>query len=170
MNFNEYFNLGVISKVFSFKGEVILRIDVNYPEILANLQTIFIEQGDTLVPYLIEDLSFQKQNFLKAKLKGINNEDQAKAIVRCNIYLPDSFLPKLNKDEFYFHEIEGYEIYDQNNKLVGKVSTVYDLPSNPLVATMHNKKEVLLPLNLLIEVHKAEKKLILEIPEGIFDL
>ena len=140
MNFNEYFNLGVISKVFSFKGEVILRIDVNYPEILAELKTIFIEKGDALVPYLIEDLSFQKQNFLKVKLQGIDTEDQAKAIVRSNIYLPDTFLPKLDKDEFYFHEIEGFDIYNENEELVGKVSTVYDLPSNPLVATVVNKK------------------------------
>lgn len=170
MNFNEYFNLGAISKVFSFKGEVILRFDVNYPQILNNLQTIFIDQKGTLVPYMIENLKFQKKNFAKAKLKGVDTEEAAKKIVRANIYLPDSFLPKLAEDEFYFHELESYKIYNEENTLVGTVNTIYDLPANPMIETTHNGKEVLIPLSLLIKVDKKQKQVQLKIPNGLLTL
>lgn len=170
MNFNEYFNLGAISKVFSFKGEVILRFDVNYPQILNNLKTIFVDQKGTLVPYIVEDLKFQKKNFAKAKLKGVDTEEQAKKIVRADIYLPDSFLPKLSDDEFYFHELDGFEIFDELGTLVGTVNTVFDLPANPMIETTYEGKDVLIPLNLLIKVDKKLKQVHIEIPNGLLTL
>ena len=149
---------------------MILRFDVNYPEILNDLKTIFVEQNGALVPYLVEDLKFQKKNFAKAKLAGVNTEEAAKKIVRANIYLPDSFLPKLSKDEFYFHEIEGFEIIDENNNSIGTVKQIYDLPSNPIVEANVDGKEVLLPLKLMMSLDKENKKIQLEIPQGILDL
>ena len=44
MKFDEYFNLGAISKVFSFKGEIVARFDVEVPNLFDNLNAIFIEE------------------------------------------------------------------------------------------------------------------------------
>jgi 16S rRNA processing protein RimM len=50
MKFDEYFNLGVISKVFSFKGEIVARLDVEVPNLFDNLPAIFLEEKGNLVP------------------------------------------------------------------------------------------------------------------------
>lgn len=168
--FDEYFNLGAISKVFSFKGEVIIRLDLNYPEILENLQAFFIEQNEALVPYQIEDITFQKNNFAKVKLAGIDTEEAAKNIVRANIYLPDEFLPKLDQDEFYHHEIIGYTVINEQNKNIGVVKQVYDLPANPLIEVNYKEKDVLLPLSLMESFNKKEEKIYMVIPNGLLDV
>lgn len=168
--FDEYFNLGAISKVFSFKGEVVIRLDLNYPEILSNLNAFFIERKGELVPYQIEEISFLKSNFARVKLAGINTEEEAKKIVRANIYLPDEFLPQLSEDEFYHHEIVGYKVIDQNDMEVGKITQVYDLPANPLVEIIYENREVLIPLSLMESFDKKEEKIFMIIPNGLLDV
>ena len=170
MEFNEYFNLGVISKVFSFKGEVVAKFDVDTPTFYANLKTIFIEHNENLVPYFIENIEIQQQGFARLKIKGINTEEEAKKIVRLKIYLPDTMLPKLEEDEFYFHEIIDFTIIDENDKVIGVVSQVYDLPGNPIIETFIDKKEVLIPLSLMIETDKKQKKVWVNIPDGLLDI
>ena len=170
MNFNEYFNLGVISKVFSFKGEIIARIDVNVPTLYTNLKTLFIDQKGSLIPFFIEKIEEQRNGFVRIKFKGINTQEEAKKIVRCNIYLPDELLPKLEGDEFYFHEITGFKIINQEDIEIGTINQVYDLPANPMIETIINEKEVLIPMSLMEGIDKKEKTIYIIIPDGLIEV
>ncbi|MDG1175486.1 MAG: ribosome maturation factor RimM [Flavobacteriales bacterium] len=170
MKFDEYFNLGVISKVFSFKGEIVARLDVEVPNLFDNLPAIFLEEKGNLVPYFVEKLDPQINGFVRIKFRGIDTQEQAKKILKCLLYLPDNLLPKLKEDEFYFHEIVGFTAFDEDDKEVGEIVEVYDLPNNPVAEILINGKEVLVPLNLMIELDKKNQKIYIEIPEGLVDL
>jgi 16S rRNA processing protein RimM len=170
MKFDEYFNLGVISKVFSFKGEIVARLDVEVPNLFDNLPAIFLEEKGNLVPYFVEKLDPQINGFVRIKFRGIDTQEQAKKILKCLLYLPDNLLPKLKEDEFYFHEIVGFTAFDEGDKEVGEIVEVYDLPNNPVAEILINGKEVLVPLNLMIELDKKNQKIYIEIPEGLVDL
>jgi len=170
MKFDEYFNLGVISKVFSFKGEIVARLDVEVPNLFDNLPAIFLEEKGNLVPYFVEKLDPQLNGFVRIKFKGIDTQEQAKRILKCLLYLPDNLLPKLGEDEFYFHEIVGFTAFDEEDKEVGEIVEVYDLPNNPVAEIIIDGKEVLVPLNLMIELDKKNQKIYIEIPEGLVDL
>lgn len=170
MKFDEYFNLGVISKVFSFKGEVIARFEVEVPHLFDNLTALFLEEKGNLVPYFVEKIEPQLNGFVRIKFKGIDTQEQAKKIVQCLLYLPDNLLPKLGEDEFYFHEIVGFTAYDEEDQELGKITEVYDLPNNPVAEILINGKEVLVPLNLMIELDKKNQKIYIEIPDGLVDL
>ena len=170
MKFDEYFHLGVISKVFSFKGEIVARFDVEVPNLFDNLNAIFLEEKGNLVPYFVEKLEPQLNGFVRIKFKGIDTQEQAKKILKCLLYLPDNLLPKLSEDEFYFHEIVGYTAFDEEDKEVGKITEVYDLPNNPVAEILIDGKEVLVPLNLMIELDKKNEKIFIEIPDGLIDL
>ena len=170
MKFDEYFNLGVISKVFSFKGEIVARLDVEVPNLFDNLPAIFLEEKGNLVPYFVEKLDPQINGFVRIKFRGIDTQEQAKKILKCLLYLPDNLLPKLKEDEFYFHEIVGFTAFDEDDKEVGEIVEVYDLPNNPVAEILINGKEVLVPINLMIELDKKNQKIYIEIPEGLVDL
>jgi len=170
MKFDEYFNLGVISKVFSFKGEIVARLDVEVPNLFDNLPAIFLEEKGNLIPYFVEKLDPQINGFVRIKFRGIDTQEQAKKILKCLLYLPDNLLPKLKEDEFYFHEIVGFTAFDEDDKEVGEIVEVYDLPNNPVAEILINGKEVLVPLNLMIELDKKNQKIYIEIPEGLVDL
>ena len=170
MKFDVYFNLGVISKVFSFKGEIVARFDVEVPNLFDNLNALFIEEKGNLVPYFVDKVEPQLNSFVRIKFRGIDTQDQAKKLLKCELFLPDNLLPKLSEDEFYFHEIVGFTAFDEEDKEVGKIVEVYDLPNNPVAEILIDGKEVLVPLNLMIELDKKNQKIYIEIPDGLVDL
>ena len=170
MKFDEYFNLGAISKVFSFKGEIVAKFNVEVPNLFDNLNAIFIDEKGSLVPYFVEKAEPQLNGFVRIKFKGIDTQEQAKKILKCELYLPDTLLPKLSEDEFYFHEIVGFMAFDEDGKEVGEVVEIYDLPNNPVAEIIIDGKEVLVPLNLMIELDKQNQKIYIEIPDGLVDL
>ena len=118
------FYLGKIAKKFSFKGEVLIYLDTDEPELYENLESIFVGFGKDLVPFFIESSSLHKNSFLRAKLEDINSEAEADKIIGSEVYLPLSMLPKLEGNKFYFHEIIGFTAQDIN---VGNIGTIIDV-------------------------------------------
>lgn len=172
MNKDECFELGIISKLYSFKGEVILYIDSDEPQNYYNLDAIYLEINNQLIPFFIEKITPSKVNQIRVRFEGIETEEQAKKIIKKKAFLPLSALPNLDDDQFFLHEIEGYSVMDQDQKVIGVASTVIENPGNTLLEVLVDEKEVLLPFNenTIIKVAKDKKQISIEIPEGLLDL
>jgi 16S rRNA processing protein RimM len=86
--------------------------------------------------------------------------------------LPLSDLPDLEGTEFYFHEIEGYQVIDEEHGLLGTVLHVLDLPNNPLIAIEANGIEILLPKKeeFILKLDRAKKEMLVRSPEGLIDM
>ncbi len=103
MDKSECFYLGRVTKKYSFKGEVIIKLDTDEPEIYQNLDAVFLEIGKDLLPFFIEKSSFQRGSELRVRFEDVKTEQDADAILKKEVYLPFVFLPKLTGDKFYFH-------------------------------------------------------------------
>jgi 16S rRNA processing protein RimM len=169
MEKNDCYQLGYIAKLHGFKGEVSLFLDVTNPEEYPKLESIFIDINGNLTPFFVTSYKLNPKSFATIKLEGVNNENDAKNIVRKSVYLPLANLPELTGKNFYDHEVVGFEIIDQNFGVVGKIIQIIDLPVNPLIQVDANGKEVLIPFvnDLVQEVDRKNKKLIVKAPEGL---
>ncbi|MCT4581578.1 MAG: ribosome maturation factor RimM [Flavobacteriales bacterium] len=172
MKKDDCFELGIITKIHSFKGEVILFLDTDRPQNYYNIEHLFLEINKQLVPFFIEKRKVQKTQSLRVKFEGINTEDEALSITNKKAFLPLSSLPQLNDDQFYYHEIIGFTITDAQNKVVGQIIEVIDNSANRLVSVSINNKEALLPFNdnHILKVDKPNQTIQLEIPEGLLEL
>ncbi|UNY99447.1 ribosome maturation factor RimM [Zhouia spongiae] len=172
MRKEECFYLGKIVKKFSFKGEVLVKLDTDEPELYENLESVFIAHGNNLVPFFIEQSSLQKSNLLRLKLEEVDTEADADALMKSELYLPLEFLPKLTGNQFYYHEIIGFTIEDQNYGIVGTITGVNDTTSQALFEIDRDGKEILIPVNdkFIIEIDRNNKKIIVNTPEGLIDL
>ena len=92
--------------------------------------------------------------------------------MKSGLYLPLEFLPKLNDDKFYFHEIIGYKIEDKNFGFVGIVKSVNDSTAQSLFEIDNNGIEILIPMNdeFISKVDKENKTIFVDTPEGLIDL
>ncbi|MCZ8144794.1 ribosome maturation factor RimM [Flavobacterium sp.] len=172
MRKKDCFYLGKIAKKFSFKGEVLLYLDTDQPELYENMESVFVDLGKNLVPFFIETAQLHKGDFLRVKFEDVDTEAEADEILGSEVYLPLSALPPLEGNQFYFHEIIGFAVEDQRLGPIGEIVGVNDTTAQPLFEIEWNTRQILVPMidDFIIEVNRAQKKIILNTPEGLVDL
>lgn len=172
MKKEDCFYLGKIVKKYSFKGEVLVKLDTDEPELYENLDAIFLELRNNLVPFFVEKSQLHKSELLRVKFEDVDTEADADAIMKSNLYLPLDLLPKLEGNKFYFHEIIGFTITDKHFGDVGIIKGVNDSTAQALFEVDRDGTEILIPMNdeFILKVDKANKNILVETPEGLIDL
>ena len=172
MRKEDCFYLGKIAKKFSFKGEVLIYLDTDEPELYENMESVFVEFNKNLVPFFIENYSLHKNDFLRVKFEDVDDETEADSILNCDVYLPISMLPKLEGNKFYFHEVIGFEIEDQRLGIFGKIVSINDTSAQPLFEVLNGNVEILVPMidQFLVKIDRENKKVIMDLPEGLVEM
>jgi 16S rRNA processing protein RimM len=174
MNKEDFYELGYIAKVHGTRGEVLVEIDTDHPQHYKNLKSLFLEHPNGQVePYFIEKIQIRAtQKTAIIKFEEVSNEKDAFALRGNRILLPLDKLPILGEGHFYYHEIIGFKVVDENEGVVGTASGVYELPNNVLLAIDHDGIEVLMPLldPFLSKVDKLNKVIHVKMPEGLVDV
>lgn len=172
MEKKDCFYLGKIIKKFSFKGEVLVKLDTDEPELYENMDALFIDLRNNLVPFFIESSQFHKSELLRVKFEEVDTEEDADSILKCDVYLPIEFLPKLEDDKFYFHEVIGFTVEDINFGKVGIITAINDSTAQSLFEIDRDGTQILIPMNddFIKKVDKKKKLIIVDTPEGLIDL
>ena len=172
MNKADCFHLGYVAKLHGFKGEVSLFLDVTNPEDYETLDAVFIEINGQLSPFFIDSFKLKNKGFAAVKFEGVNTENDARILLRKNLFLPAQILPKLSGKNFYDHEVVGFKVIDLTYGEVGILESVIDLQVNPLLQIMNGSKEVLVPLidGVVQNVDRKAKTMTIQAPAGLIEL
>ena len=172
MQQKDCFYLGKIVTKYSFKGELVLKLDTDEPELYQNMNAIFIQIGDNLVPFFIERSLLQKGNQLRVKFEDVNSEADADALLKSAVYLPLDLLPKLKGNKFYYHEVIGFTLEDTNYGEVGEIVGINDTTAQPLFEVKNGETELLIPMidDFIKKVDRANKNILVETPEGLIEM
>ena len=172
MTIKDCFFLGKIVKKYSFKGELLAKLDTDEPAIYENLDAIFIDLNSTLVPFFVEKSQLHKSNLLRLKFDDINNEEDAEALLKSDLYLPLDLLPKLEGDKFYFHEIINFQLVDENFGYVGIIRGVNDSTAQALLEVDREGIEILIPINddFIKKIDRVNKNITVNTPKGLIEL
>ncbi|MCF6349764.1 MAG: ribosome maturation factor RimM [Flavobacteriaceae bacterium] len=166
------FYLGIIARKHSFKGEVVIVLDADDPELYTNLETVFLELKNTLLPFFVTESLLQKGNQLRVKFEDIDNELDAENILKKAVYLPLTLLPKLEGNKFYYHEVIGFTIIDENYGELGVLKSINDTTAQDFFIIKNNDgKELLVPIDaFLVAVNRSNKTIKVKTPEGLVDM
>ena len=172
MKKEDCFYLGKIVKKYSFKGEVLLKLDTDQPELYEYLDALFLDINNSLIPYFIEKSQLHKSNLLRLKFEDVSTEIDAEQLLKKEVYLPLALLPKLEGNTFYYHEIIGFHVVDENFGSVGLISGVNDSSAQVLFEIDRNGIEILIPLNddIISSVDRTNKTVTVNTPPGLIEL
>lgn len=172
MQKEDCFYLGRIVKKYSFKGELLAKLDTDQPELYEHLDAVFVQVRKNLIPFFIESSQLHKSKLLRIKFEDVDNEGDADALLKSELYIPLEFLPKLEGNKFYFHEVIGFKIIDSTFGEVGIIKAINDSTAQSLFEIDRNGLEILIPMNdeFIKEVNRNNKSITVDTPPGLIDL
>lgn len=171
MQIDSCFKIGFVQKTHGLKGELTLSLENDAPDDLGMLKSVFVEDGDRLVPYFIDSISLNG-NKAFVKFEEIDSIGQAEKLVRKSLYLEKSQRPKKARGEFYDDEIIGFGIFDAEAGELGMVTEIIQAGANKLLSVDNKGKELLIPVNapFIISINKSKKQIRVDLPEGYLDI
>jgi len=172
MQKKDCFYLGKIVRKHSFKGEVVIKLDTDEPQLYANMDAVFVDLGNNFLPFFITKSLLQKGNQLRVKFEDVATEQDADAILKSDVYLPLDLLPKLTGNKFYYHEVIGFTIEDIHFGEVGVLTGINDSTAQPLFEIKNGDTEILIPMidNFIKKVDRKNKTIVIEAPNGLIEM
>lgn len=166
------FYLGKITKLFGYKGELVLFLDTDTPEHYYNIESVLLDVQGELIPFMIEGIKQKNRFNLIISINQVNAEE-ASSLINAPAYLPIQLLPVLHGNKFYFHEVIGFDVRDKEAGFIGKVNVFYDNPGQTIMSVMNDENiEILIPVidQFFISLNRNLKIIDIEAPEGLIEL
>lgn len=172
MEKSDCFFVGKIVKKYSFKGELLVKVDSDDPEQFTEMESVFVETQKKLIPFFIEEISLHKSSLLRIKFEDVDSEEDAQYMLGSELYLPLNLLPKLEGNKFYYHEIIGFEVIDSKHGNVGVISAINDSTAQALFIIENKGNEILIPISddIITKVDRSARIIHVETPEGLIDI
>jgi 16S rRNA processing protein RimM len=158
-----------ISKSFKTDGTIIIKNNNGLKEINIE-EPLFIEFNDIMVPFFLEEIEYRNNISALAKFETINSEEQTIDYIGKGIYAEKKKLSNKNNDNNEF--LIGFEVYNQQKEILGKIIDFQDIPGNPIIIVQKEDHEIFIPFHedFIISMNEKKEKIILEIPDGLFDI
>lgn len=171
MQLEDTYELGHIVKPHGLQGELNVFFDTDEPEKYLELESVYLNMPGGLEPYHVEHVSPHQSRFL-VKLEDIDSIEQAETLRNVSLHLPLSELPELPDGRFYYHQIIGYTVVDEQQGELGTVEEVYPDAVHPLLSMRYEGKEVLVPLQeeIVLRADNTRQLLHVNLPEGLVDV
>jgi len=177
---NNFIAIGKIVKPFGIKGILKAIYLTDFPDRFKLLKKVFLfdeEKNSFVKNYVTGSFEFliseqiPNPKFLKIGFEGFNYIEDSKKLVNLIIMIDEKQRVKIEKDNFYFYEIIGADVYDKD-KLIGKVKSVVNYGSGDLFNIDYNGKEVMIPnrKEFILRIDEKEKKIYTDLIDGFLDL
>lgn len=142
-------SIGKVLKPRGIKGEIkVLPLTENIEKRFKKGNALLLEgfNKEDYSKYTIKKVSFGSKNTVFLKLNEINSYEEANSLRDQHFVIPESELELLENDRYYFFQIIGLKVIDEDNNEIGKVDEIQQTGSND-VYIIKNKagEEILLP-------------------------
>lgn len=141
---SDYINAGQISGVFGVKGSVKVFSHTDPRENIVHYSPWLLEKnGQTR---LVDVISGQRQGLtVVASLEGVRDRDEALALIGWNILILRSQLPQPAPNEYYWLDLIGLKVQNQENVYLGIVDHLLETGANDVLVVKDGELERLIP-------------------------
>ncbi|HLV78002.1 MAG TPA: ribosome maturation factor RimM [Marinobacter sp.] len=141
--------IGRITSVFGVKGWLKVFSYTDPRDGILNYRDWTLVLDGKRIPARLEEGRRQGQGIV-VRLKGIEDRELALSYGGAEIRVPTSLLPALPDGEYYWHQLEGLEVFTAEGECLGKVHHLLETGSNDVLvvhatAASIDQRERLIP-------------------------
>lgn len=165
--------VGKIVNTHSLKGEVKVISSTDFEEErFKKGSKLLITRGNQLIREVVVQSYRNHKNFLLVKFEGIDSVEEAEKLKNLQIKIDSDEVGELEENEFYFHEIIGCQVFDENDRNLGEIIGILTPGANDVwVIKGEEGKEILIPYieDVVKQIDITNKKVNIEVMEGLID-
>jgi len=103
------------------------------------------------------------------KFHGIDNRNQAEALVGTELFISKNELPELEDDAHFWFDLIGMAVYTVENEYLGRLESIIETGSNDVYVVQDKHKEVLIPAldSVVLNIDIKAKRMQVKLPDGL---
>lgn len=168
---NEQIVIGEIIGVFGIKGEAKIYPLTNDRNMFLSFTEFYYKDKGQQITLEVEKIRLHK-NIVVCQFKGFSTIESVLPLKGKKLSVLKKSLPALEEDAHYVYELVGFDVWSDENNLLGKLVDVMDTGAHDIyVVKDEEDKEYLLPgiPEVILEKNMEEKKLVVHILPGLMD-
>jgi len=161
--------IGEVVGVHGIRGAVKVRSYAESVSVFNAGCQILLGPSETGQELFTIEWSKPHKNVFLIGFEGMENREQARALVGRGILIEKTLLPELDKGEFYWFDLIGLSVFTVDGKFIGIVDAILRTGSNDVYVVKDQQREILIPaLESVVEKIDLKMKLIrVNLPEGL---
>ena len=162
--------IGHFSRLHGYSGKLVISFINENPSVLKKKITIWLNISGLITPFKIQEIQPLNKNKLILTLLNVD-KNKAEELKNKSVFV----IPKdidFGEEKFDKNNIAGYDLFNQRDENLGKVSALIKIKSNNLIQLYINKTEILLQYNekTILVLDHSKKQIKLDIPDGLIEL
>ncbi|MEG0372404.1 MAG: ribosome maturation factor RimM [Enterococcus sp.] len=168
-----YYKVGKIVNTHGIRGEVrvISSTDFTEERYQVGEKLFLFREGQEVLPLTIASYRRHK-NFDLLSFEGYSNINQVEAFRDGILKISEKQLTELNEHEYYYHEIIGLTVIDEEEHEIGRITEILSPGANDVwVIKRKGQKDALIPYieSVVKDIDLTEGVVHVELPEGLLD-
>ena len=162
-----------VAKARGVRGEVAADLLTDFPERFEGLEELIAVFPDGTRRRLALQSFWLHGARVVLKFRGFDTPEDASALARCELAVPESEAVELAEGEFYDWQLEGCRVETVGGRDLGAVSEVLHTGGEAPVLVIRDGRgrENLVPLaeSICVEIDTARKLIRVDAPEGLLE-
>jgi 16S rRNA processing protein RimM len=136
--------VGKLRRPHGVHGEILMDVQTDFPQRLRRKKTVYV--GEKHLPLVIESVRTQDRALLLS-FEGYEGCDAVGQLRNHFVYVKTSELPNLPEGEYYFHELVGLRVVNEQGVELGVLAEILETGANDVyVVRSAEGAETLLPV------------------------
>lgn len=169
----EYLNVGKIVNTHGIRGEVRVISLTDFPEERYQKGATLLLFKEGMPPLSLTVASHRRhKNFDLLTFEGYPNINDVQNFRDGILKVNKEDLANLEEDEYYYHQIIGLTVLDENKQEIGKIKEILSPGANDVwVVQRKGKKDALIPYiaSVVTGIDLDNGVVNIELPEGLID-
>ncbi len=166
--------VGQLGKTYGREGALKLKMADYYLPYLSEVRFAFIYRDGGFVPYEVEWIELTEPP--RIKFEEFNSPEEAVEVVAHPLALlrADVPLAALPASSLQYGFLKDFELHAKGKGTVGIISEVRKYPKQEMAVIQRagRESELLIPLHeqLILEIDKPARRILMDLPEGLLEL